>query len=57
MKKIILFTLLASVLLSCTACKKQQENLENISETMATTKITETIATQSEIITENTIHS
>ncbi|MDE6708497.1 MAG: hypothetical protein K2K06_10740, partial [Oscillospiraceae bacterium] len=57
MKKIILFTLLASMILFCTACKKQQENLENISETMATTKITETIATQSEIITENTIHS
>ncbi|MDE6005064.1 MAG: hypothetical protein K2G88_06730, partial [Oscillospiraceae bacterium] len=54
MKKIILFTLLASMILSCTACKKQQENLETISET---TDITETIATQSEIIINTTIHS
>ena len=36
MKKIILFIFLTSVLLSCTACKKQQENLETIQETAMT---------------------
>ncbi|MDE6003954.1 MAG: hypothetical protein K2G88_01025, partial [Oscillospiraceae bacterium] len=57
MKKIILFTFLTSVLLLCTACKKQQENLENISKTTTTTIMTETNTTQSEIITNSTIHS
>ncbi|MDE6777116.1 MAG: hypothetical protein K2J25_04180, partial [Oscillospiraceae bacterium] len=36
MKKIILFTLLASMILFCTACKKQQANLEIIPETTVT---------------------
>ncbi|MDE6708824.1 MAG: hypothetical protein K2K06_12415, partial [Oscillospiraceae bacterium] len=51
MKKIILFILFTSVVLSCTACKKQQENFETIQETT----ITETVSTQSEIITDVTI--
>ncbi|MDE6776607.1 MAG: hypothetical protein K2J25_01600, partial [Oscillospiraceae bacterium] len=47
-KKLMLFILLVSVVLSCTACKKNQENLETIPETTA---ITETIVTQSEMTT------
>ncbi|MBD5144026.1 MAG: hypothetical protein HDT22_10545 [Ruminococcus sp.] len=53
-KKLILFILLASVLLSCTACKKNQENLETIPET---TTITETIAMQSEMTINTNINT
>ena len=51
MKKIILFTLLASVLLSCTACKKQQTEM-----TQETT-MTENLPTQSEMTTSTNINT
>ena len=51
-QKFILAILFVSVLLSCSACKKQQENLETIPETTA---IIEKIATQSEIMTNTNI--
>ncbi|MDE6005065.1 MAG: hypothetical protein K2G88_06735 [Oscillospiraceae bacterium] len=54
MKKIMLLTLLTSVLLSCTACKKNQENPETIPETTA---IIETTTTQSEMTTNTNINT